>query len=46
MTNITVYDVDYERMERIADKYGILISDVIEMMLDNIDEDEEPYIFK
>ena len=46
MTNITVYDVDYDRMRRIADKYGLTIGEVLEIMLDNIHEDEEPYIFK
>lgn len=46
MTRIEVYDIDAMRIEILADKYDTTISEIIEMMLDNIDKSEEDYVFK
>lgn len=45
MTSITIYDYDDERIEKICEKYDLRPHEVIELLLDNVDESEEDYIF-
>lgn len=45
MQNITIYDLEADRLERLADKYDTTIAEIVEMMLDNITEDEEDMVF-
>lgn len=45
MTNITIYDYDFERIQNIMNKYDLSEHDVIQLLLDEIDETNEKQIF-
>lgn len=45
MTTITIYDYEAMRIEEIAKRWDLKPEEVIELMLDNIHEDEEEFIF-
>lgn len=45
MKKIEVYDVEYERLRAIAEKRGLWIDQVIEMILEDMDEEDEERIF-
>ena len=38
MTNITVYDIEAEDLEKIADENDITIADVVEMLMEYSEE--------
>ncbi len=46
MTRVEIYDYSCSRIEDIAAKFDLTVAEVIEIMLDNIDADEEEYIFR
>ena len=46
MTRIMILDYDAERIDEIAEKYGMEQWQVIERMLENIDRDEEDMVFE
>lgn len=45
MKRIEVYDYSCSRIEDIAAKFDLTVAEVIEIMLDNIDPDEEEFLF-
>lgn len=45
MKRIEVYDYTRSRIEDIAAKFDLTVAEVIEIMLDNIDPDEEEFLF-
>lgn len=45
MTTITIYDTDAKRIEDIAKKWNLEEHEVIEILLENVHEDEEEFIF-
>jgi hypothetical protein len=45
MTRIEVFDVEAQRLEELSEKYGESVAALVEMMLDNISEDDEEFVF-
>lgn len=45
MKKIEVFDIEYERLNAIAERRDLWIAQVIEMLLDEIDEEDEERIF-
>ena len=45
MTTIEIYDYDMMRIESIAKRWDLKIREVIEILLENVHEDEEEFIF-
>lgn len=42
MKDITIYDLDYERIDEICEDYDLTVHEVVEILLDNVSgmEDE------
>lgn len=45
MKRIEVFDVEAQRLEELSEKYGESVAALVEMMLDNISEDDEEFVF-
>lgn len=45
MKYIRVYDIEGDRIEALADKYGTTEAEIIELLLDNLAEQDEDEIF-
>lgn len=45
MRRIEVFDVEAQRLEELSEKYGESVAALVEMMLDNISEDGEEFVF-
>lgn len=39
MTNVRIYDVDYEKLDKIAENNGMDIADVVELLVDYVDNE-------
>lgn len=46
MKRIDICDCSCSRIEDIAAKFDLTVAEVIEIMLDNIDPDEEEFLFE
>ena len=45
MKRIEVFDVEAQRLSELSEKYGESVAALVEMMLDNISEDDEKFVF-